>query len=127
MNFIDFEKAFDSIDHQVVWEILKHYGIPQKIISIIQQLYDGFSCQVIHDGNLTNPFTVTTGVKQACILPPLLFLMVIDWVSKTAKKNLKAYNGHYKPDWKILTLQMIYVCYLIVTKICNTRPPVLRK
>jgi hypothetical protein len=37
MNFIDFEKAFDSI----LWKILKHYGIPQKIISIIQQLYDG--------------------------------------------------------------------------------------
>jgi hypothetical protein len=123
MNFIDFEKAFDSI----LWKILKHYGIPQKIISIIQQLYDRFSCQVIHDGNLTEPFTVTTSVKQACILPPLLFLMVIDWVSKTAKNNLKAYNGYYKPDWKILTLQMIYVCYLIVTKICNTRPPVLRK
>jgi hypothetical protein len=47
----------------------------------VQQLYDGFSCQVIHDGNLTEPFTVTTSVKQACILPPLLFLMVIDWVS----------------------------------------------
>ena len=50
MNFIDFEKAFDSIDRLVLWKIRKHYGIPQKIISIIQQLYDGFSCQVIHDG-----------------------------------------------------------------------------
>jgi len=80
MNFIDFEKAFDSIDHQVVWKILKHYGIPQKIISIIQQLYDEFSCQVIHDGNLTEPFTVTTGVRQACILSLLLLLMLIDWV-----------------------------------------------
>jgi hypothetical protein len=65
MNFIDFEKAFDSIDHQVLWKILKHYGIPQKIISIIQQLNDGFSCQLVHDGNLTEPFTVTTGVRQA--------------------------------------------------------------
>ena len=79
------EKACDSIDHQVLWKILKHYGIPQKIISIIQQLYDGFSCQVIHGGNLTQPFIVTTG----CILSPLLFLMVIDWVSKTAYKEPK--------------------------------------
>jgi hypothetical protein len=89
MNFIDFEKAFDSIHHHVLWKILKHYGIPQKIISIIQQLYDGFSCQVIHDGNLTEPFTVTTGIRQGCILSPLLFLMVIDWVSKTAYKEPK--------------------------------------
>jgi hypothetical protein len=89
MNFIDFEKAFDSIDHQVLWTILKHYGIPQKIISIIQQFYDGFSCQIIHDGNLTKPFTVTTSVRQGCLLSPLLFLMVIDWVSKTAYKKPK--------------------------------------
>ena len=53
MNFVDFEKAFDSIDRLVLWKIRKHYGIPQKIISIKQQLYDGFSCQVIHNGNLT--------------------------------------------------------------------------
>jgi hypothetical protein len=89
MNFIDFENAFDSIDHQVVWKILKHYGIPQKIISIIQQLYDGFSCQVIHDGNLTEPFSVTTGVRQFCLLSPLLFLMVIAWVSNPAYKEHK--------------------------------------
>jgi hypothetical protein len=87
MNFIDFEKALDSIDHQVLWTILKQYGIPQKTISIIQQLYGGFSCQIIHDGNLTKPFTVTTGVRQCYLLS--LFLMVIDWVSKTAYKEPK--------------------------------------
>ena len=96
MNFIDFEKAFDRIDHQVLWKILKHYGIPQKIISIIQQLYDGFSCQVIHDGNLTEPFTVPTGVRQGYILPPL-FLMVIDWVRKTAYKEPKGIQWILQP------------------------------
>lgn len=89
MNFIDFEKAFDSIDHQVLWKILRHYGIPQKIINIIQQLYNRFSCQVIHAGTLTEPFTVTTGVRQGCLLSPLFFLMVIDWVSKTSYENPK--------------------------------------
>ena len=91
MNFIDFEKAFDSIDHQVLWNILKHYGIPQKIISIIQQLYDGFSCQVIRDGNLTEPFTVTSGVRQGYILSS----PISDGDRpKQHIKNPKAYNGH---------------------------------
>ena len=40
-------------------------------------------------GNLKEPFTVTTGVRQICILSPLLFLMVINWVSKTAYKEPK--------------------------------------
>ena len=84
LTFIDFEKAFDSIDHKALWNILEHYGIPEKIMSIIRQLYDGFTCQVIHGGSLTDPFPVTTGVRQGCLLSPLLFLIVIDWVSRTA-------------------------------------------
>ena len=39
-TFIHFENAFDSIDHLVLWKILKCYGTSQKIISIIQQLYN---------------------------------------------------------------------------------------
>lgn len=54
----NFWKCCDSIriDHQVQMYCRKFWNTmayPQKIISIIQQLYDGFSCQVIHDGNLT--------------------------------------------------------------------------
>ena len=84
LTFIDFEKAFDSIDHHVLWSILRYYGIPEKVIALIQQLYNGFTCQVIHGGSLTDPFPVSTGVRQGCLLSPLLFLMVIDWVSRTA-------------------------------------------
>jgi hypothetical protein len=91
MNFIDFEKCLRHYkpsgtveNSETPW----HTSIPQKIISIIQ-FYDGFSCQLIHDGNLTEPFTVTTDVRQGFILSPLLFLMVINWVSKTAYKEPK--------------------------------------
>ena len=87
LNFVDFQKAFDSVDHQVLWGILAHYGIPRKVISTIQKLYEGFTCQVIHGGTMGEPFPVTTGVRQGCLLSPLLFLLVIDWVSRTAYSN----------------------------------------
>ena len=50
--FIDFDKAFDSVDRQAIWDILRHYGVPDKIISVIRRLYEGFACQVIHSGRL---------------------------------------------------------------------------
>ena len=79
LNFVDFEKAFDSIDHQVLWALLRHYGLPEKFIRIIQLFYNNFRCQVIHAGTLTEPFRVTTGLRQGCLLSPLLFLVVLDW------------------------------------------------
>ena len=82
--FVDFEKAFDSIDRQTIWEIIRHYGVPEKIVNITRLLYEDYSCQVIHDGRLSEEFQVTTGVRQGCLLSPLLFLVVLDWVTKTA-------------------------------------------
>ena len=82
--FIDFEKAFDSVDRQTIWNILRHYGVPEKAVNIIRLLYRDYSCQVIHDSRLSEQFAVTTGVRQGCLLSPLLFLIVLDWITRTA-------------------------------------------
>ncbi|XP_055878515.1 uncharacterized protein LOC106074981 [Biomphalaria glabrata] len=46
MTFVDFEKAFDSIDREVIWRLMNYYGISTKFTNIIKQLYDDSSCQV---------------------------------------------------------------------------------
>ena len=81
INFIDFEKAFDSINREVLWRLLRHYALPVKIVTIIRALYEGFSARVLHN---TEPLSMRTGVRQGCLLSPLLFLVTQDWVTKTA-------------------------------------------
>ena len=49
-----------------------------KYIAIIQQLYEDANCQIIHEEKLTDPLQVQTGVRQGCILPPTIFLLVVD-------------------------------------------------
>ena len=83
-TFVDFQKAFDSVDRNVIWKLMEHYGFPQKFITIIQQLYENATCQVIHDGKLTEPFFVQTGVRQGCLLSPTIFLLVVDWIMRQA-------------------------------------------
>nr|KAG5686712.1 hypothetical protein BaRGS_020238 [Batillaria attramentaria] len=83
-TFVDFQKAFDSVDREVIWKLMSHYGFPPKFVNIIRQLYEDATCQVIHDGKLTEPFTVRTGVRQGCILSPTIFLMVVDRVMMQA-------------------------------------------
>ena len=78
--FIDFLKAFDSIHRETMWKILIHYGIPIKIVNIIKALYLDIKCAVQTEGGLTDWFTVQSGVRQGCILSPLLFAIVIDFV-----------------------------------------------
>ena len=51
---------------------------------MLKAQYQGFSCQVLDGGTMTKPIEVKTGVRQGCLLSPLLFLMVLDWVSKNA-------------------------------------------
>ena len=82
LNFIDFSKAFDSIHRPALWKILSYYGIPQKIISVIKMLYSDFRAHVICGSNLTDQFSIKSGVRQGCILSPILFCLCIDWMMK---------------------------------------------
>jgi hypothetical protein len=68
LAFIDFEKAFDALNRRIIWKTLEEYGIPTKILKILKDMYEGFKCQVLHEGKLTEYIEVTTGVHQGCIL-----------------------------------------------------------
>ena len=88
-NFIDFEKAFDSVHRPALWKILRHYGIPEKVVNIIKMLYQEFNAKVICGQELSGTFKINTGVKQGCILSPFLFCLAIDWVMKESLEGNK--------------------------------------
>ena len=77
INFIDYEKAFDNVDRETMWKLLRHSEVPEKIISLIRCTFQDMSFQ------LSKSFEVKTGVPQGCLLSPFLFLLVIDWIMKT--------------------------------------------
>ena len=84
VNFVDYEKAFDSVDRRMLWKIMRHYGIPQKLVTLIEKMYEGTSCRVIHDGELSESFEIKTGVRQGCMLSPFLFILAVDWLLREA-------------------------------------------
>ncbi|GFR86839.1 endonuclease-reverse transcriptase [Elysia marginata] len=103
VNFIDFKKAFDSVHHDTLWKILQLYGVPQKIINILSNMYADNLCCVRHGEQHSEWFTVKSGVRKGCVISPILFQLVIDWVMKksTAQKargiTWKAFN-HLEDD-----------------------------
>ncbi|RUS74991.1 hypothetical protein EGW08_017258 [Elysia chlorotica] len=84
INFVDFEKAFDSIHRDSLWRILRAYGIPEKIVLIIKSFYSNFRCRV---GNSSTSFEVKTGVRQGCVMSALLFNITIDWVMRRTTED----------------------------------------
>ena len=84
INFIDFEKAFDSISREVLWRLLRHNGMHAQLVIIIRALYEGISAQVVHNGQRTQPLNMRTGVRQGCLLSPQLFPVALDWMTRTA-------------------------------------------
>ena len=78
INFVEFEKAFDSIDRTVLWKLLRHYGLPAKFVTLIKNMYEGFTGHVILNGQVSDGFQIGTAVRQGCLLSPLLFSHRLD-------------------------------------------------
>jgi len=77
--FVDFKKAFDSISREKMFEILKLYGIPDKIISAIKALYVSTKAKVISTDGDSEIFDILAGVLQGDTLAPFLFIIVLDY------------------------------------------------
>lgn len=71
--FVDITKAFDSIDRNTLWKIMFRFGIPSKFVAICKSLHVNNWSRVAHNGKITDPFQTHTGVRQGCVLAPLLF------------------------------------------------------
>ena len=80
VTFVDFKKAFDSINRSVMFSVLRHYGIPETLVNAIQVLYTNSSSSVMVDGSISKPFCVSTGVLQGDALTPFLFIILVDYL-----------------------------------------------
>lgn len=87
MVFVDFEKAFDTLNWQYLWDTLANKGVPKKIISLIKSSYTDFKCRVVHQSQLSDTISVVSGVRQGCLLSPFLFIVTLDNIMCKATRN----------------------------------------
>ena len=71
--FIDYAKAFDCVDHNKLWKILKEMGILDHLTCLLRILYAGQEVTVRIGHGTTDLFQIGKGVHQSCILSPCLF------------------------------------------------------
>ena len=76
--FIDYVKAFDCVDHNQLWKILKELGIPDHLTCLLRNLSAGQEATVRTGHGTTDWFQIGKGVRQGCILLPCLFNFLLN-------------------------------------------------
>ena len=85
--FLDYAKAFDCVDHNKLWKILKEMGIPDHLTCLLRNLYVDQEATVRIGHGRTDWFQIRKGVRQGCILSPCLFNLYAEYIMR-------------KLDWK---------------------------
>ena len=80
--FIDYAKAFDSVDHNQLWKILKEMGIPDHLTSPLRNLYAGQEATVRTGYGTTNWFQIGKGTRQGCMWSLCLFNLYAEYITR---------------------------------------------
>jgi len=79
--FIDFYKAFDSIEHPFIFDCLKFFGLGHKFRNIIKSLYENSNSSVSLSGGTSPRFPINRGIKQGCPISTFLFILATEMLS----------------------------------------------
>jgi hypothetical protein len=80
MCFIDIQKAYDSVNRELLWKICRHYGLTEKIVKLLKLIHKDTRAKVRINGELSDSFNTETGVLQGGIPSCILFNIFFDFV-----------------------------------------------
>ena len=83
--FLDYTKAFDCVDHNKLWKILKEMGTADHLTCLLRYLYAGQEATVRTGHGTTDWFQIGKGVRQCCILSPCLFNFYAENIMRNAE------------------------------------------
>ena len=85
--FIDFEKAFDSLEWPFIHDTLRSYGFSASLINWVKTLYSHTESCILNNGWASNFFEIQRGVRQGCPLSPYLFILSAEVLTTAIRKN----------------------------------------
>ena len=100
--FIDYSKAFDCVDHNKLWKILKKMGIPDHLTCLLRNLYADQESTVRTGHGTTDWFQIGKGVRQGCIMSPCLFNLYEEYIMRNAglEEAQAGWNQDYQEKYQ---------------------------
>jgi len=87
VTFVDIKSAFNSVDHTARWKALHSKGMPDIILHQITALHENTGARIRVRQKLSPRISTTSGVRNGCILAPILFRVAIDWITQHMSFN----------------------------------------
>lgn len=87
-GFMDLEKAYDRVDREALWKVLRMYDVSGKLLNGVKSFYEGSSACVRVRGSLSEWFGIDSGVRQGCVMSPWLFNIYMDGVMKEVRPRV---------------------------------------
>ena len=120
ITFVDLTKAFDTVSRDGLWKIMAKFGCPPRYIAMARQFHDGMQARVQNDGEYSEPFPVTNGVKQGCVMAPTLFSMMFSTMLTDAFQDVDAgFPIKYRFDGKLLDLRRLQAKSKVQTNVVD--------
>ena len=110
LAFIDLTKAFDTVNRTSLWEVLRRFGCPPQFLSVLKAFHDGMTARISVDGELSDPFEVLIGVKQGCVLAPVIFNLFLVAVTLLFRSNIHTSGGvpfNFRLDGSLFNLRRL--------------------
>ena len=91
---LDIMKAFDSVSHNFLQEVLHAYGMPPSFLNWVKTIYARKEIRMMNNGYMSTPFTPIRGTAQGCSLSPLLFVLAIEALGNAIRldPNIQGFN-----------------------------------
>jgi len=89
----DLTKAFDTVNRQLLWQILSRFGCPPNFLAVLQEFHSNMKAKVAVGGQLLVPFDVLVGVKPGCVLAPVIFNLFLVAVTLASRDGFPSDAG----------------------------------
>ena len=103
--FLDLEKAYDRVDREAMWKVLRIYGVGGRLLRAVESMYAGSKACVRVGSEMSEWFQVRVGLRQGCVMSPWLFNLYIDGVvrevnARVLGRGLKLIDRN-ENDWEM--------------------------
>lgn len=106
LAFMDLEKAYDRVDREALWKVLRMYGVGGKLLGAVKSFYVGSRACVRWGRETGEWFPVSVGLRQGCVMSPWLFNVFMDGVVREVKacmleRGAKMVNERTGNVWEV--------------------------